>query len=141
VHHSIRVPHTNTNHSSTLGAVNNLGILCASQNKLEEAGEMYQYALQGFENTLGVEQTATYRPALITLQNLGDLYKRQGNLDQAEQAYSRALDGFQALFGPDHETCQRITWRLLLLRSAESCNGPSIEGLSAGGNMNSAMTD
>ena len=36
-------------HISTLGTVNNLGLLYRSQGKLDEAEKMYQWALQGKE--------------------------------------------------------------------------------------------
>jgi tetratricopeptide (TPR) repeat protein len=35
------------NHTSTLGTVNNLGLLYAGQGKLEEAKEMFRRALEG----------------------------------------------------------------------------------------------
>jgi tetratricopeptide (TPR) repeat protein len=72
-------------HSHTLSTVDNLGMLRASLGKLDEAEELYKYALVGFDSTIGVEQAASYRPALHTLQTLGDLYRKQGKLDEAEQ--------------------------------------------------------
>jgi tetratricopeptide (TPR) repeat protein len=40
-------------HTSTLSTVNNLGLLYVAQGKLDEAEEMYQRALAGYEKALG----------------------------------------------------------------------------------------
>jgi Tfp pilus assembly protein PilF len=64
-----------------------LGILCADQDKLSGAEQMYQRALQGYEKAWGPEHTST----LDTVNNLGLLYKDQGKLVEAEQMYQRAL--------------------------------------------------
>ena len=70
-------------HISTLGTVNNLGILYANQDKLDEAEKMYQRAR---EKALGPDHTST----LDTVNNLGILYMGQGKLDEAEKMYQRA---------------------------------------------------
>ena len=46
-------------HPSTLDTVNNLGILCRDQGKLQEAEVMYQRALKRSEKALGPEQMST----------------------------------------------------------------------------------
>ncbi|KAJ9644080.1 hypothetical protein H2199_003948 [Coniosporium tulheliwenetii] len=58
-----------------------LGMLFAHQDKLGEAEEMYQRALQGREKALGAEHTST----LLTVNNLGNLYADQGKLGEAEE--------------------------------------------------------
>ncbi|KAK3615670.1 hypothetical protein LTR56_026445, partial [Elasticomyces elasticus] len=77
--------------TSTLGTVNNLGILYRSQGKLDEAEKMYKRALAGYENALGPEHTST----LLTVNNMGNLYRDQGKLDEAEKMYKRALAGYE----------------------------------------------
>ena len=102
-------------HTSTLETINNLGLLYADQDKLDEAEEMYQRALQGYEKALGLENVARYRPALITIWNLGDLFAAQGHVDKAKEMYSRACTGFQALLGPSSNECQRIERKIASL--------------------------
>ncbi|EPE32784.1 TPR-like protein [Glarea lozoyensis ATCC 20868] len=128
-------------HSHTLGTVNNLGMLRASLGKWDEAEELYKSALQGFDSTIGVEQAATYRPALHTLWNLGDLYREQGDLHEAEKVYSKTLYGFQSLFGTDHAMVQSITRRLLLLRFADSYGVAAVSVANAYENPNKSMAD
>jgi tetratricopeptide (TPR) repeat protein len=80
-------------HSSTLGTVNNLGLLYAAQGRLGEAEKMYDRALRGYK-ALGLDNNA---PTLTTVNNLGVLYAAQGRLGKAEQMYERALRGYEAL--------------------------------------------
>jgi len=56
-------PYINTGHG------HNLGLLYASQGKLDEAEKMYQRALQGFEKAWGLDHTST----LDMVNNLGFL--------------------------------------------------------------------
>ncbi|KAL3485287.1 hypothetical protein BJX62DRAFT_229608 [Aspergillus germanicus] len=70
-------------------AWNGLGNLYLNQGKLQEAEEMYQRALAGFERALGPDHTST----LDTVSNLGNLYSGQGKLHDAEEMYQRALVG------------------------------------------------
>jgi tetratricopeptide (TPR) repeat protein len=81
-----------------LRAIHGLGHLFADQGKLDEAEEMYQRALQGFEKAWGPEHTST----LDTVNNLGALYKNLGRLDEAEKMYQRALQGKEKAWGPEH---------------------------------------
>ena len=60
-----------------------LGSICADQDKLDKAEQIYQRALQGYEKAWGPEHTST----LDTVNNLGNLYANQGKLDKAEQMY------------------------------------------------------
>jgi tetratricopeptide (TPR) repeat protein len=82
------------------GAYFNLGYLYANQDKLAEAEQMYQRALQGYEKALGAEHTST----LLAVNNLGNLYRRQGKLAEAEQMYQRALQGYEKALGVDNIT-------------------------------------
>ncbi|KAH6702778.1 hypothetical protein BKA61DRAFT_740375 [Leptodontidium sp. MPI-SDFR-AT-0119] len=75
-----------------------LGLLYAHQDKLAEAEQMYQRALQGCEKAWGPDHTST----LSTVNNLGILYANQGKLVEAEQMYQRALQGKEKAWGPDH---------------------------------------
>ena len=83
---------------SLTGAINNLGILYADQGKLDKAEEMYERALQGFEEALEPDHTST----LTTVNNLGLLYWNQGKLDKAEKMYKRALQGYEKALRRDH---------------------------------------
>jgi tetratricopeptide (TPR) repeat protein len=78
---------------AVLDAVHLLGNLYANQGKLGEAEKMYEQALRGFEEALGVGHSST----LQTVNNLGLLYADQGRLMEAEQMYERALRGYGAL--------------------------------------------
>jgi tetratricopeptide (TPR) repeat protein len=84
---------------TVLDAVHLLGLLYADQGRLGEAEKMYERALRGKEEALGVGHSST----LDTVNNLGLLYKAQGRLGEAEQMYERALRGYEAL-GLDHES-------------------------------------
>ncbi|KAH9208069.1 hypothetical protein DL95DRAFT_415111 [Leptodontidium sp. 2 PMI_412] len=46
-------------HTSALGAVNGLGLLCANQGKLVKAERVYQRALRGYEKALGADNIIT----------------------------------------------------------------------------------
>ena len=78
--------------------MNNLGSLYADQAKMQEAEEMLQRALVGFEKALGLEHIST----LTTVNNLGSLYVDQGKIQKAEEMYNRALKGKMKAQGPDH---------------------------------------
>jgi tetratricopeptide (TPR) repeat protein len=78
---------------TVLDAVHLLGDLYADQGKLGEAEKMYERALRGKEEALGVGHSST----LNTVNNLGALYKDQGRLGEAEKMYERALRGYEAL--------------------------------------------
>jgi tetratricopeptide (TPR) repeat protein len=80
---------------TVLHAVHMLGLLYADQGKLGEAEQMYERALRGYEEALGVGHSST----LQTVNNLGLLYAAQGRLGEAEQMYERALRGYEALGG------------------------------------------
>jgi tetratricopeptide (TPR) repeat protein len=76
----------------------NLGNLYRHQGKLDIAEKLYEWALQGYEKTLGPDHKSTLR----TVNNLGLLYKDQGKLDEAEKMCQRALQGLEKALGPDH---------------------------------------
>jgi tetratricopeptide (TPR) repeat protein len=78
---------------AVLDAVHLLGNLYSNQGRLGEAEQMYERALRGKEEALGLNHTST----LDTVNNLGLLYKNQGKLGEAEQMYERALRGYEAL--------------------------------------------
>ncbi|OWT42401.1 protein kinase subdomain-containing protein [Pochonia chlamydosporia 170] len=75
-----------------------LGNVYRDQGKLQDAEEMYQRALAGYEAALGSHHPST----LIAVNNLGALYFGQGKLQEAEQMYQRALTGHEQAPGPDH---------------------------------------
>lgn len=79
---------------------NKLGLLYANQDKLVEAEQMYQRALQGTEKVFGPEHTST----LDIVNNLGNLYMDQDKLVEAEQMFQRALQGYKKAFGINFES-------------------------------------
>jgi tetratricopeptide (TPR) repeat protein len=85
---------------TVLDAVHLLGLLYADQGRLGEAEKMYERALRGKEEALGVGHSST----LDTVNNLGLLYAAQGKLDEAEQMYERALRGFEEALGVGHSS-------------------------------------
>jgi tetratricopeptide (TPR) repeat protein len=87
-------------YTSTLNTVKNLGNLYSDQDKLVEAEQMLQRALQGYEKVLGPEHTSMLR----TVNNLGNLYSDQGKLALAEQMFKRALRGYEKALGADNIT-------------------------------------
>ncbi len=57
-------------HTLTLNAVGNLGVLYKDQGRLSDAKAMFKQALQGYKKALGLEHTLT----LNIVNNLGILY-------------------------------------------------------------------
>ncbi|KAI9859671.1 MAG: hypothetical protein M1813_006602 [Trichoglossum hirsutum] len=98
-------------HTSTMRAVNNLGILYKAQGRLADAEAMYQRALAGYEKALGPDHTSTMDVA----NNLGILYKDQGRLADAEAMYQQALAGYEKALGPDHTSTMDVVNNLGVL--------------------------
>ena len=131
-------------HTSTLQTVNNLGALYKNQGKLAEAEAMYKnqgklaeaeamyknqgklaeaeamyiWALQGYEEALGLECLSSYLPALITMFSFGDLFSRTGRKGMAKNMYTRALSGYRIVQGPSSMWCRELEGRLQELRVA-----------------------
>ncbi|KAJ5536372.1 hypothetical protein N7513_009558 [Penicillium frequentans] len=84
--------------SEALDTFYKLGAFYSEQEKLDEAEQMYQRALAGYEKALGREHTST----LNTVTSFGNLYKDQGKLDLAEHMYQRALAGYEKTLGREH---------------------------------------
>jgi tetratricopeptide (TPR) repeat protein len=105
-----------------LDAMHGLGMLYVDQGKLDEAEQMYERALRGYEEALGPTHVST----LDMVNNLGLLYKNQGRLGEAEHMYTRALRGYEEAIG--HEQVQQYSPALntlenlgdLYLRQAET---------------------
>jgi tetratricopeptide (TPR) repeat protein len=95
-------------HTSTLGTVNDLGVLYRVQGRLPEAEAMYRRALAGREEALGPKHTST----LGTVNDLGVLYRDQGRLPEAEAMYRRALAGKEEALGPKHLSTLRTAKNL-----------------------------
>ena len=79
------------------GSFYNLGYLLDDEHR-QQAEQMYQRALAGYEKAWGPDHTKT----LDTVNNLGVLYADLGKLEQAEHMYQRALAGKEKAWGPDH---------------------------------------
>ena len=69
---------------------------------------MFERAVKGYEDAVGLENVETYKPALNTIWARGNLYVKQGKLTQAREAYSRALVGFRIIQGPSSDVCQEL---------------------------------
>ncbi|KAL5321359.1 hypothetical protein ACEPPN_009315 [Leptodophora sp. 'Broadleaf-Isolate-01'] len=102
-------------HTSALGAVNGLGLLCANQGKLVKAERVYQRALRGYEKALGADNIITYVPALNTMWGFGSLFERQADIAKARTMYSKASLGYEKVFGPEHPKSQRLRRKLCAL--------------------------
>ncbi|KAI4940892.1 hypothetical protein J4E91_011149 [Alternaria rosae] len=85
---------------TVLDAVHMLGLLYTDQGRLGEAEKMYERALRGTEEALGVGHSST----LGTVNNLGGLYYSQGRLGEAEKMYERALRGREEALGTGHSS-------------------------------------
>jgi tetratricopeptide (TPR) repeat protein len=105
-------------HTSTLGTVNNLGILYYDQGKLAEAETMYIRALQGYQDALGPQLVSSYLPALNNLFVFGDLLSQTGQKDMAKDMYARAVSGYTIVKGPSSEWCKQLEDRLQALQVA-----------------------
>ena len=72
--------------------------LFCEQGKFDEAKEMYERALVGFEDTKGVDHVET----LLVVNSLGCLYVDIGDLEEAKEHFERALRGREVALGLDH---------------------------------------
>ena len=84
---------------------------------------MYDRALEGYKEGLGVERIKTYIPALNTFENIANLYKKMGRVAAAEEMYSQALDGTGIVLGRSNKRYGRIAAALEVLRRCENEGG------------------
>ncbi|KAI0453577.1 hypothetical protein F5B21DRAFT_280728 [Xylaria acuta] len=98
-------------HLSTLSTMNNLGILCQSLGRLDDAEAMGNLVLQGREEVLGPDHVET----LGAVNNLALVCTDKDQLQEAEGMFTRALQGRQKAFGPDHLSTLRIIANLGVL--------------------------
>jgi tetratricopeptide (TPR) repeat protein len=103
-------------HTSTFLTVYNLGMLYTDQDKLAEAEAMYDRALQGYEEALGLELILSYLSALNTVFAFGDLFSQTDRKDMAKVIYNRALSGYRTVQGPSSKWCNIIEGRLQALQ-------------------------
>jgi tetratricopeptide (TPR) repeat protein len=96
---SVKEKDLGPDHRSTLRSVNDLGILYSGQEKLDEAEQMFQRALTGYEKAHG--QQALTAQLLNAVNNLGNIYHKQGRLDEAETMLQRALAGHEKTQGKE----------------------------------------
>lgn len=95
-------------HASTLGTVNNLGLVYRMQGRLKQAELMFERALQGYEKALVKEAVAAYPPYLDSLETMADLYSDLGRITQAKELHLAALSGCRRVFGEDHDRCEYL---------------------------------
>ena len=87
----------NKEREATLDVIHNLDNLYADQGKLAEVEKMYKWALWGYEEALGLENTGTCTSVFNIILNRGRLYVEQGDLTKVWEIYSRMLLGFQTV--------------------------------------------
>ncbi|KAF3763155.1 hypothetical protein M406DRAFT_108502 [Cryphonectria parasitica EP155] len=104
-----------------VSAFNNLGLLYADQGKLQQAEDMYQRALRGYEKAWGSQHMMRHRSAINTTQNLGALLSLQGKLAEAQMLYIQAHASLEALVGPSHKDVQAI--QIVLMHLNKSIQG------------------
>ena len=85
--------HHGKDHTTTLAAATNLGLLLQEAEQLDEAQDMLAFAAAGFANRLGDAAGDT----CVARQNLGALYEQRGNFEGATRAYQAALHGAEQL--------------------------------------------
>jgi tetratricopeptide (TPR) repeat protein len=77
--------------------LNNLGVLHSAQNRMEEARNAYQEALQDYR-LLAEKNPDVYLPYVAgTLNNLGILHSDQNRMEEARNAYQEALQNYRLL--------------------------------------------
>ena len=72
--------------------------LFCEQGKYDDAKEMYERAVKGFEETKGADHLET----LLVVNSLGCLFVDIGDLEEAKEHFERALRGRQVALGLDH---------------------------------------
>jgi len=60
--------------------------------------------MQGYEKSLGTENTTIYIPELNPVSNLGSLFECQADLAKAETMYSKALLRYDTNTSPVYKT-------------------------------------
>ncbi|KAF2472615.1 uncharacterized protein BDR25DRAFT_259087 [Lindgomyces ingoldianus] len=76
--------------------------------RMDEAEEMYQRALRGYEKAIGLDRLSTYIPALNTMWGFASLSKYQRRVEDARSWYSKTLSGYEKVLGKDHPKCQTL---------------------------------
>jgi tetratricopeptide (TPR) repeat protein len=104
----VQLSNSNNSHETNLSGIEErevvldgthmLGLLYTNQGRLAEAEQMYERALRGYEEALGVGHSST----LNTVNNLGALYAAQGRLAEAEKMCKWALQGTKDTLDPKH---------------------------------------
>jgi hypothetical protein len=77
---------------------------------------MYDRALQGYEDALGLQLVPSYLPALHNICVFGDLLLQTGRKDTAKVMYDRALSGYTIVQGPSSKRCEQLKDRLQALQ-------------------------
>ena len=85
-------------HPSTLGSINNLGLLLVAKGDLAAAEPLCREALEGKRETLGSQ----HRSALLAISCLGALLYAKGDLTAAEPLFREALKGWRETLGNRH---------------------------------------
>lgn len=102
-------------HSETLSALNNMGVLRMNQGRMEEAYRVLSEAVAARTSLLG----ATDRDTLVCRANLAVVAKRMGRLVEAQRMYDELLPAVVEKFGEEHEETLRVMVNLAGLMAAQ----------------------
>ncbi len=93
-----------------LSLCNNLAYIYKMSNRLSDAEDLYQKALEICRDNFGVKHEST----AAVLNNLGAMYYSAGHIDEALEAHEYALDGRLESLSDDHLDCAQSFANLAL---------------------------
>ncbi|MCP3915671.1 MAG: serine/threonine protein kinase [bacterium] len=85
-------------HSDTLAAINNVGLMHHELGELEKAQDFYVEALERKRRLLGDEHLET----MTSAHNLGSLLRERGRLEEAERCFRELIECTTRVLGEDH---------------------------------------
>lgn len=99
-------------HSSTLKAIDELGMIRLHQNRFPEVENLLQQAIEGRTELLEPKHQDTLCP----IDNLGQVYWSMSAFEKAKTQHLKAIDGMAShpQMGPDHEKTLEVKENLAL---------------------------
>ena len=85
-------------HPKTAAARNGLGLLAMNAGKLDEAGALFEGAIQAYRSGPGLER----EDAAFALDNLGNVRRAQERFDESQRLFEQALEIRRATLGGEH---------------------------------------
>jgi tetratricopeptide (TPR) repeat protein len=111
----LEVARQNGDEEAVAATLNNLGLLYHDQNRMDDARQAYEEALN-IRRELARKNPETYLPDMaMTLNNLGVLHHDQNRMDEARQAYEEALSIYKKFAARDPERFQAEITKLNVL--------------------------